>query len=510
MVTPAYPVGVGEEMLFSVIGSSAHAAEPISLVEAGLKERADLQEWVLEHPAILGADVMVVTFEFDRWQASAGAAPQDRLDVLGLGEDGRLVVAELKRDRAPDTTEMEAIKYAAMASRFTVDTLTQQHARFREQRGQGSGIEDALAALAEHAPELSEERLRRPRIVLLARDFPPTVTASVVWLTEMGIDITLQRFQAYRSTVPGAEGAAHTQVLVTVSQLYPVRDVEEFTVSPAQAQARAATETKKRTQDVSTVRRLVDAEAVEDGTQFTLVVRSEINADLRAQVEQWLEEDTERRTATWQNNARAPLRWTADGTEHTPSGLVRLIVREATGIDRSFYGTQWWVDPQGHTLVELAGELGGGGRSELYRAFWTRFLERAATERPEWAPSKVPPATSWLDMTSGIKGTHFSNSFAVGDRLRTELYIDTPNQSANLAIFHKFQDHKAQIEAAYGGHIDWLDLPSKTACRIAAYRGDAVVTRVDDYDKYIDWMFGAGARLRSALLNAWSTIGKTG
>jgi RecB family endonuclease NucS len=77
---------------------------------------------VLAHPEILGDGVLVVTFEFDRWQGSGGARERDRLDVLSLGADGRLIVAELKRDRAPDTVEMQAIKYAAMASRFTEDT----------------------------------------------------------------------------------------------------------------------------------------------------------------------------------------------------------------------------------------------------------------------------------------------------------------------------------------------------------------------------------------------------
>jgi hypothetical protein len=58
-VTPA-------EFLFHVTGSTVMAAEPISLGEAGLTERADLREWVLEHPQMLGADVRIVTFEFGR------------------------------------------------------------------------------------------------------------------------------------------------------------------------------------------------------------------------------------------------------------------------------------------------------------------------------------------------------------------------------------------------------------------------------------------------------------
>ncbi len=41
----------------------------------GLRERADLQEWVIAHPEILDPDVLIVTFEFDRWMASAVRGP---------------------------------------------------------------------------------------------------------------------------------------------------------------------------------------------------------------------------------------------------------------------------------------------------------------------------------------------------------------------------------------------------------------------------------------------------
>jgi hypothetical protein len=116
---------------------------------------------VLAHPEIIGDDVLVVTFEFDRWQAAGGSRKRDRLDVLGLGADGRLVVTELKRDRAPDTVEMQAIKYAAMASRFTEDTLVEQHARFLSRDGAVVDQDTARQRLIEHANGLDPEQLRR-------------------------------------------------------------------------------------------------------------------------------------------------------------------------------------------------------------------------------------------------------------------------------------------------------------------------------------------------------------
>lgn len=182
-----------EEVVFSVSGSTAVSASVITLAEAGLREREHLQEWVLAHPEIIGPDVMVVMFEFDQWTAAAGP-PKDRLDILGLGRDGRLVVAELKRDRAPDTVDMQAVKYAAMASRFTLERLAHYHSVFTQHRygaadGEQALNEDEASAKLETwaGGALLPEQLVNPRVVLLAESFPPTVTATAVWLNERGV-----------------------------------------------------------------------------------------------------------------------------------------------------------------------------------------------------------------------------------------------------------------------------------------------------------------------------------
>jgi hypothetical protein len=89
-------VNVADELVFAVSGAEANSVRATTLLEVGFSERHHLQEWVLAHPEILGPDIAVVTFEFDRWWA-VGGDPRDRLDVLGLYRSGRLVVAELKR-----------------------------------------------------------------------------------------------------------------------------------------------------------------------------------------------------------------------------------------------------------------------------------------------------------------------------------------------------------------------------------------------------------------------------
>jgi hypothetical protein len=206
---------MADEHVYTVAGTAATPLVPVALGDAGFPERSHLQEWVVAHPEILGDGVKIVTLEFAQRRAASGTPERDRLDLLGLDRGGRLVVAELKRDVAPDTVEMQALKYAALASRFTRAQLAAEHARFRSSRGDAMTAEQASEALEAHCGGLIAENLAKPRIVLLASAFPPVVTATTVWLTEMSLDITLMTFQAYRDG---------DRVIVTVSQLYPVAD----------------------------------------------------------------------------------------------------------------------------------------------------------------------------------------------------------------------------------------------------------------------------------------------
>lgn len=242
------------ELVFTVLGKVASLVTSVDLTELGLTEREHLQSWVIAHPKIIGPNVMVVSFEFDQWATPQGSTPKDRLDVLGLDSDGRLVITELKRGMAPDTVDLQAIKYAAMASRMTEETLVNLFAEFRlKTMGEALTPEDALGELLAHAQDgLSSEFLAKPRIVLLAEDFRAVTTSSVVWMCEQGLDITLKRYQAYR-TVGG-------ESVLTVSQYYPVVDVSEFQIAPhlRSSQPKAADNLPEVEWSVEDLKRILD------------------------------------------------------------------------------------------------------------------------------------------------------------------------------------------------------------------------------------------------------------
>jgi hypothetical protein len=210
--------GATDGISFSIDLETGQAAamEEISLAALGLREREDLQRWVAEHPEIISDGLLLVTTEFDRWEIRDQKV-WDRLDVLLLDADGSPVVAELKRDRAADTVELQALKYAAYCSQLTLDDLAEEYARHHDEE-----LDDARARLIDHAPSIEDRGPGKIRIRLLAGEFGPAVTSVVLWLSEYGIDIGCIEVRARR--------ANGKQAILSARQLLPLPEAEDYLV----------------------------------------------------------------------------------------------------------------------------------------------------------------------------------------------------------------------------------------------------------------------------------------
>jgi alkylated DNA nucleotide flippase Atl1 len=335
---------VAEEQLYMVDGSRATPAERITLTSAGLLERHHLQEWVLEHPEILGEDVLVITFEFDRWMTAGGTPTWERLDVLALDRTGRLVIAELKRDRAPDAVIVQALNYAAMASRFNLDLLAEAYGARRKAEMTAAELLDELR---EWAPALSDESLSPPRIVLVAEDFGPVMTNTSMFLIEQSVDLRLIRVQLYRM--------ANDTVALTSAQVLPVPDAEDFMVRPRSAGSTQRAARAAATRRSSVADRLVAGGAFAEGDELRIVVQSGIQED-RATIEQWLRAVPNRAVVHWRQDAKAPVAWAVDGQPWNLTTLIRHIVEAATGNppQTNVWGPNWFETLDGEVLHKIA------------------------------------------------------------------------------------------------------------------------------------------------------------
>jgi len=182
----------------------------------GIKERQDLQRLLLNRIDIIDPDLMVITEEFGDWEDS-----KRRIDILCIDKEAKLVVIELKRTEDGGHMELQALRYAAMISTMTFESVVSAHANFLRKI---KSEEDAKSIILKHLDwdEADEENFANDvRVILVASNFSIEITTTVLWLNNRMIDIQCFRVQPYRF-----EG----KILLDVQQLIPLPETSEYQV----------------------------------------------------------------------------------------------------------------------------------------------------------------------------------------------------------------------------------------------------------------------------------------
>lgn len=98
--------------------------------------------------------------------------------------------------------------------------------------------------------------------------------------------------------------------------------------------------------------------------------------------------------------------------------------------------------------------------------WWTQVLEALAAQSALFA-GRRPPAETWIGEGCGIRGLQYTMGAAKAHS-SSELYIDRgrKGRDENKQIFAILHGSRAEIEAAFGGPLEWQPLDDKRACRI--------------------------------------------
>ena len=113
--------------------------EEVEFASLGFQERRDIQEWVAANPGILGEGLLVIGKEFSGFDRT-----DERLDLLAVDADGKLVIIELKRDDTGADAHWQAIKYASYLHHATAEDIVRMLADYGElsESGPRTGYSD--------------------------------------------------------------------------------------------------------------------------------------------------------------------------------------------------------------------------------------------------------------------------------------------------------------------------------------------------------------------------------
>jgi alkylated DNA nucleotide flippase Atl1 len=378
--------------LFEVEKDSKKVKEiaPKTFPELKLWERQDLEAWVLSTPGLAGDEFAVLTSEFDRFDKT-----KERLDVLGLVQigpgRGRLVVIELKRDGTSTTVDLQAIKYAAFvaAAQFkdVVDMYAQHH-KVSEEDARGNLL-DFLGKGEEDEPQIDDI----PRIVLLAGDFRPEVTTTVLWLIDnFEMEIRCVRLQPYE---------VGNRILVHSETIIPLPGAEKYLlgVQRKRRQAERVQEQKARAQRL--LPQLIEAEQIKVG-QMLYFRRDQVPKDATPA---WSASELLYSAKLIANEGNRTMAWkdpqTGETLDASPSNLAARIlhhlgIKSGEVSSEGVNGMHYWTVNGEISLRDLGAEAGllDGGSSASH-------VDRVALRE---LCAKIPEGrwTTYGDLASAI------------------------------------------------------------------------------------------------------------
>lgn len=179
----------------------------------GFQERRDIQEWVAANPSILGEDLLIIGKEFSGFDRT-----NERLDLLAVDPDGKLVIIELKRDDSGADAYWQAIKYASYFQKTNTNEVVGILASH-----DGSSREEAEFKLQQFLDEDDLSSLNNDqRIILASHRFAPEVTSAALWINGKSPDlITCVQLTPYK------DGES---MYVHASTIIPVPGAEDYLV----------------------------------------------------------------------------------------------------------------------------------------------------------------------------------------------------------------------------------------------------------------------------------------
>ena len=152
--------------------------------DLNLNEREHLQEWLVHMPEALGEDLLIIQKEFDGFEDT-----RERLDLLALDKEGRVVVIENKLDDSGRDVVWQALKYVAYCSSLKKAEIVEIYQKYLNRWFNG---ESAVSNLCEFlgVEDLDDTVLNagnEQRLILVAANFRKEVTATVLWLIGHGV-----------------------------------------------------------------------------------------------------------------------------------------------------------------------------------------------------------------------------------------------------------------------------------------------------------------------------------
>lgn len=175
-------------------------------------------------------------------------------------------------------------------------------------------------------------------------------------------------------------------------------------------------------------------------------------------------------------------------------------LNESTGEEQSFFGVEIKVlqidGSRRAPFFQVVSRPRGrknrpvSKRGELYRAFWTDFLDKLRNRGPGLTKAMKGLPQSWCGIGAGRSGFAYGAAFTYNNRFKVELYIDTGDGEKNKRAFEWLYREKEEVEQELGKELSWERLENARASRVAVYTEGTIEAGEKELADLKEWGVG--------------------
>lgn len=199
-------------------GNFLEEVKETTFYESDIKERQHIEEWLRKKPEVMGEELLIIGHEYDKFEVN------ERLDLLALDKDGKLVIIEVKRDNSGSAVDFQALKYASYCSRLTPKDILDIYREYIDNFGLNLNPEQEIMYFLQVEDEdvLNEKLNNSQRIIVIGKEFDKRILSVCTWLYENSIDVKCISIKPYE---------LNNEILIDIDQIIPPDKIEDYYIN---------------------------------------------------------------------------------------------------------------------------------------------------------------------------------------------------------------------------------------------------------------------------------------
>jgi hypothetical protein len=134
---------------------------------------------------------------------------------------------------------------------------------------------------------------------------------------------------------------------------------------------------------------------------------------------------------------------------------------------------------------------------EKYRAYFQSLIDELRTKY-NFTNARTGLPQNWYFFASENSRIYkYGTSFANGDRVRVEVYLECGDKAKNELLFDCLQRQTSVIQQEFGSELNWERLDDKRGCRIATYHDGRIDADSEQLLQIKDWVIASLLKLKS-------------